>query len=459
MKKPLSRRAVLRGSLLGLPVSFGLPMLDAMLDGKGEALAATGDPLPVRFGTWFFGGGVGRSSNFFPTTPGPGWQSTPMLQPLANVRDYLTLVRGPGMGRSNPGGHWHHLGHALSSSYVVDPGRESSGYPGIATAPSIDQIVAQAWKGRTRFDSLVLGVSQYGFKCSWTASPYTTLRTETSPKAFFATLFTGGLPDTGPGVNLDAVLAVRRSVLDGAMDSIGKLSSRVGATDKQRLNAHLEAIRSVEKQLSTTGGTVRACSKPAAPTLVTAPKNVPSEANNQALADLLTIALACDLTRVFSFKWTSAQDDTIYAPVGVNEPYHSAGHNQTWYLANAPKIVAFVMKQYAYLLERLKATPEGTGNLLDRTLVFGTSEFQSGFDHSEVDHPFILAGRAGGTVAGGTFIKTTNAGSRLGTAGVPSVGAVQLAALHAVGVPAASVGNQSTNPNLYTTMPLPGILR
>src|SRR5688572_11698133 len=119
----LSRRAVLRGSLLGLPVGVGLPVLDAMLDGRGEALAATGDPLPKRFGTWFFGGGVTRSDAFFPRTPGREFQLTEMLLPLQRVRDYLTLVRGPGMSGipgysdSGVGGHFKHRGMSLSNSY------------------------------------------------------------------------------------------------------------------------------------------------------------------------------------------------------------------------------------------------------------------------------------------------------------------------------------------------------
>src|SRR5688572_30594250 len=121
-KSPLSRRTLLRGSLAGLgSVALALPVLDAMLDDTGRALAQSGELLPKRFGTWFFGGGVVKSEQFFPSSTASDFQLTPMLSPLQNVREYLTLVHGPSMARDvNPGGHWHHRGYALSNTYVTD---------------------------------------------------------------------------------------------------------------------------------------------------------------------------------------------------------------------------------------------------------------------------------------------------------------------------------------------------
>jgi len=456
MKKMLSRRAILRGSLLGLPVGLGLPVLDAMLDPNGDALAATGDPLPVRFGTWFWGGGVVRSDMFFPATAGgPGWQPTAMMQPLARVTDYLTLVRGIRMLPKFPyssGGHWYHRGYALANSYNTT---QSQGYPGAPIAPSIDQVVAAAWKGATRFDSLQVGVLANGGVSRSTSfkANHAVLSPDTNPKTVFMRLFSDALSQPASAANFAAIQAAHKSLLDATMESGRALQARLGARDKSRIDSHIEALRDIERRLQ--AAPARTCSTPASPTVTGASpgaNRADVEAINTALADLTVTALACDLTRVFSFMFSGAQDDTIYYQLGETSGWHENTHNGTYYQTRGPAVVTFIMKQLAYLVEKLKATPEGAGNLLDSLLLYGTSEFQDASAHSLDDHPFLLFGRAGGALAGGGYVRAS---------GGPPVGAVMLACLQALGVTAAGVGNQSTDldRSVYTTAALKGILK
>src|SRR5207249_2337864 len=91
-KHALSRRALLRGAAYGVGAAVGLPILEAMLNVNGSAFAA-GTPLPVRFGAWYWGNGV-VANQWFPSGSGPTWQLTPLLQPLVNVKNYLSIISG-----------------------------------------------------------------------------------------------------------------------------------------------------------------------------------------------------------------------------------------------------------------------------------------------------------------------------------------------------------------------------
>ena len=87
----LSRRTALRGMVNGMAVAVGIPLLDVFLDGNGEAMAATGAPAPVRFGTWFWGLGV-NPSRWFPSTPGANYDLKPELAPIKAFQDKISIL-------------------------------------------------------------------------------------------------------------------------------------------------------------------------------------------------------------------------------------------------------------------------------------------------------------------------------------------------------------------------------
>ena len=92
MKPTLTRRTFLRGSLGGVAFGLGLPVFDAFLNTAGTAWA-DGAPLPVRFGTWFWGCGM-NPQRWNPTAIGTGWEITPELAPLAPLREHLNVLTG-----------------------------------------------------------------------------------------------------------------------------------------------------------------------------------------------------------------------------------------------------------------------------------------------------------------------------------------------------------------------------
>ena len=89
----IARRRFLRGTLGGVACAVGVPFLNLFLNANGDAVAATGAPLPRRFGTWFFGCGM-NPQRWNPATVGGDWELTPELLPIARVRDRMNILSG-----------------------------------------------------------------------------------------------------------------------------------------------------------------------------------------------------------------------------------------------------------------------------------------------------------------------------------------------------------------------------
>lgn len=423
----MSRRTLLRGMLGASTVTLGLPMLEAMLDVHGEALA-NGDPLPRRFGVWFWGNGVAPES-WVPSTEGLGWEPSPILQPLvdAGVASEVTVVSGmtlPGIAASE---HFNSMAGVLSGHDSAPTNFYGEGTP----EPTCDQIAAQHIGGHTMFRSLELAVSRADgvagiidpdASAAWTTANF--LPAETSPRALFERLFGLGFsPDTN---ELDA----RLSLLDTVMQDAHHLADRLGSTDRHRLEAHLDGLRAIETRLLT---------EPVTCTIPDEPADYPYQAGQEQLsaisdtmAELLAVALACDLARVFNLRFTHALSETVFWPAGANEGSHymshqNGGSGRTTYADS----VRFVMERLGVLLQKLASLPEGSGSLLDQCAIMCTTELADGALHTVDDFPVLLAGRAGGALRAGIHYRGSTS---------QSITSVPFTALRAVGVPIDSFG-------------------
>jgi hypothetical protein len=405
----------------GATATLGLPLLEAMLDAHGEALAS-GDPLPRRFGVFFWGNGV-VPGDWLPVATGEGWAPTPALQPLhdAGVVPDVTIVSGT---RLELGVGCHASGRALllSGSYDGVTPEAPSGISA-ATTMSCDQIAADHIGGDTTFRSIELAVSRAGtfgsnddYSCSWREANL--LPAESSPSALFDRLFTGFTPD-------DSVRQGRLSVLDAVLADADRLHGTLGSADRQRLEAHLDALRELEVRID---AEPPACQIPAAPIDPAEGGPEPLLARSDLLVDIVTAALVCDLTRVFSIRFTQALADTVFADVGASEGHHTLSHANP---AVHGSTVAFTMQRFAHLVKKLADTPEGDGRLLDNCALLATTELGNGYDHSVEDMPIVVAGQAGGTLR--TGVHHRESGTR--------ASAVPFTLLQAVGVPITSFGD------------------
>jgi hypothetical protein len=161
-----------------------------------------------------------------------------------------------------------------------------------------------------------------------------------------------------------------------------------------RLDAHMESIYLLQKQIL---AIPPVCMKPGDPTQTNEDTNgdEPLEAVSKAMADIIAIAFACDLTRVVSFQQSGSVGGTVYWMTGATVEEHGLSHDAEGQEL-VHKAVVFNMECFAYLLEKLEATQEASGNLLDNSVVYLGSDAAEGMTHSCFDQPIIVAGRGGG---------------------------------------------------------------
>jgi hypothetical protein len=181
-------------------------------------------------------------------------------------------------------------------------------------------------------------------------------------------------------------------MLDAVMADASTLEKRLGHADRIRVEQHLEGLRAIERRLQQIDG--GSCTLPDRPVLTDfgdGGSNEQKEAKSQLHSQLLAVALACDLTRVFSFEWSATQSEAVYWEVGSSKEHHKLNHDAPTG-AEHQAVIRFIMQNFAYLAEQLAAQPVAGGNLLDHTVIFGTSEHATAGSHNYSDHPLIYVG-------------------------------------------------------------------
>ena len=478
-RRALSRRTLLRGAACGVGAAVGLPVLHAMLDDNGEATAA-GTPLPRRFGEFYWGNGV-ITKYWIPFDTGPGWTLTPLLMPFANVKDYVSIVTGTVV--YIPYAVTGHMG-ALQSITSAAAGKAQGGLNYAFTAKTMDQVIADQIGTTTRFRSLHLGVAStdtsdadFGALAKSIShnGPNSPNLPEYDPIALYDRVFGAGVSagtgagGAGGGGVSSVTLATRKSVLDLVAADARALSLRLGAADKARLDQHLQGIADLEKQILTgmpgTGaGTGAGCGMPARPASSYAAidaEQIQWEPLNAAMTDLLVFAIACDQTRVFTYRFSPCNDFTIYPgfptfkidPTTTNTgtSMHGFTHQEGGDQPSVQTCVLFSMSKFAALLERLRAMPEGAGSLLDNCAILGFTECSEGRSHNAQDQPgipMIVAGRAGGAlVHPGIHYASPLQGDAAGETKGRNVSCVPLTLMQAMGT---GITNWGAGPGLAT---------
>ena len=429
----LSRRAMLRGLLGTGLIHLGLPSLEIMLNPHGDAFA-NGDPLPTRFGVWFWGNGV-RPELWRPDQIGVGssWNLSPELNPLSAHKNKISVITGAHL---KTGTHPHHAGMTgvMTGAPLYQVGTTRDTIVSTFARQSIDMIAAEYYQTQTPLRSLELGITRFRGTDEGTTfqhlshnGPNNPNPSEYSPRAVFERLF--NLPTDSRR------LLARRSVIDLVKDQLNVTRRGLGANDQRRLDQHLESLRALERRLD---APPQSCTAPNPP-----PENFPDinsqeqiEPQNEQMSALLALALSCDLTRVFSVQFSTCGSGVIVWQAGASNGLHSTTHDEP--LSGTPETqpivhaaTTFTMGQLARFLDILDATPEGEGTLLDQCSILCTSEHTDGRIHSYEDFPLIIAGLGGGRLRGNVHYRSPNQ---------ESITRAGLTALRAGGVPAASFG-------------------
>ncbi|HYX32822.1 MAG TPA: DUF1552 domain-containing protein [Oligoflexus sp.] len=432
----INRRHLLRASATGMGnLMIGLPLLEAMLPSMERAYAAGSEAKPVRFAGIFMPNGH-HMQNWNQTTVGTNSSHTlsPMIASLAPFKNQMSIFKGldciPGFAPPNPlpGDHgrtpvatW--CGHVPYRT--ANPAQINAG------GPSIDQRFAQAFGALTRKASIQMCTTNAAGdsdsyaplyqKCSW-ANATTGMPKILDPRDVFDQLFGGmAVPTSGNGDSALAKIRRRKqSVLDFVMQDAKALKSKVGLTDKQRMDQYLEGIYEMEANLNKeiTAPQCTVPSRPASGPTGSDGVYLRLDTHMKLFFDLAVLAMQCDASRIFMFMFDGeGSNRSLTRELGFPGEWHgtfshhsvSIMDNGTYNTAGATpqqvtnlnrfgEINRFCYDQIAYFYRKLKETPEGSGTLFDNFIGLSVSGLADGNSHSHNNLPVIVAGGGGGTL-------------------------------------------------------------
>jgi hypothetical protein len=407
----MSRRRVLKGMLGGTAITVGLPLLECFLNSNGTAMAATGEPLPPVFGTWFWGCGLSPGM-WEPDIVGPNYDLKDQLKPLAAHRDKISVFTGVAVPLDGKPMAPH-----ITGAWGMMTGNAAS------QVASIDSVVADAIGATTRFRSIEVSctnVPSAGFsrRSATVVNPG-----EISPAALYTRLFGPEFQDPNAAdFKPDPRFMVRKSVLSAIQDSHQALARKLGAADRARLDDYFSSVRQIERQVDIQLQKPRPL---AACTVPPQEKEMPptfdiaaASANHKIFAHLLAHAIACDQTRVFNVAFSTGASNLKRAgePTALHQLTHEERIDAK--VGFQPAVGWFydrIMEDFAALLTALNEVREGDGTLLDRAVIYATTEHGEARTHSLDGVPVFLAGGANGRMKKGQHIHLPgDPGSRVG---------------------------------------------
>jgi len=402
-KKALPRRTFLQG----MGASLALPLLDAMIPSM-TALAKTAANPVRRLGFIYMPMGC-DIARWTPAGEGRLGALSPALQSLAPHVDQLTVLTNLELKNAYPG--THATSNAAFLSAAKAKWTESTDYH---LGTTVDQIAAKQIGQETVLPSLELamdllqmvGQCDNGYACvyqnnlSW-SSPTTPLPAEAHPRIVFERLFGEG----GSSADRRADLQRRASLLDWVSEDMSRLQKKLGPSDRTRVSEYLDTVREVERRIQKAEAETAENQLPD----LDRPVGVPAAYADHArlMFDLQVLALQGDVTRVITFQLARETSTRTYGEIGVPDPHHPLTHhgNDPEKVARMAKINAFHVSLFAYFLEKLKATPDGDGSLLDHGLYTYGSGMGDPNVHSHLNLPILVAGGGSGKVKGGRHIK------------------------------------------------------
>ena len=422
-KRHLSRRDVLRG----VGATIALPFLEAMVPAR-TLLAKTAAAGRVRLSCIEMVHGAAGSTAYglaknlwSPAAVGRAFDLSPSsLSPLESCREYITIISNTDVRNAEAfepkeigGDHFRSSAVFLTQAHP----RQTEGSD-VHVGVSMDQLYAQRFGQDTPVPSMQLcienvdqaGGCAYGYACVYTdtiswASPTEPLPMVRDPRAAFDMLF-------GVGATPEQRAQRRRadqSILDWITTEVAQLKSNLGPLDRARLSDYLDDVREIERRIQR----IEASNASGEPReLPMAPMGVPDsfEEHVKLMFDLQAVAFASDITRVFSFKMGRDGSSRVYPDSGVKTGFHPASHHQDREdrILDFAKINTYHVGTIPYLLEKLRNTPDGEGNLLDNTLVIYGSPMGNSNVHNHKRCPLFLAGHMGGRLKGGVHLKAAD---------------------------------------------------
>jgi len=442
----LSRRSFLRsaGISLALP-AFGSLMPKRVLaadpsTGGVGAISPTGAPLRMAF--VYVPNGV-HQGHWWPKVEGTEFDLSPTLEPLANVKGQIQVFGGLDQANANggtegPGDHARASGTFLTCVRV----KKTAGAD-VHAGTSVDQVAAQRIGHLTRVPSLELtcdvvrksGNCDSGYSCAYQfnlawSSPTMPLPPETNPRLVFERLFGAGSRGERKQ-NLELRREQQQSILDFVRDDAAALVRQLGGRDRQKLDQYLTSVREIERQIERSEQ-FKDVPNPA----VASPAGVPAgfQEHLALMYDMMILAFQTDSTRIATFLIAGEGSNRNFPEIGIAEGHHNLSHhlNKPEPMEKVAQIDHWYMRQFARFLERLEETKDvdGTSILSNSMIMYGSGN-SDGNHHTHMNLPIVLAGRGGGTLPTGRYLRFNSRPmsnlylsmlDRLGVEGVARIG-------------------------------------
>ena len=438
----MNRRRVLRGMLNGAAVTVALPYLECFLNGNGDALAS-GRELPVRFGTWFWGLGI-SDPIFTPSKFGADYELKEQTASFKELKKHINIYSNFDVPTDGKPNFCHYTGWVASRTGAVPATRDV--YP----QESIDVTISDVIGNASRFPIISLAANanprtSFSFRSADAINP-----PDVSPVEFYQRIFGPDFQDpNSPTFVPDPRIMTHKSVLSTVLDQSVKLRQTLSKSDQVRLDEYFTATRALENRLALQleqPAPAAACKVPKA-----LDKELPAGIDSELLAmrhnlmvDVLTMAVACNQTKVFSLAYS--ESGSLTSRKGASRPHHPQTHEESvdtklGYQPGAAWFVTRAMESWAYFVGALANFKEGDGTLLDRTLVMAHSDTKLAQVHSLTGMPMMTAGSAGGRIKTGVHVDGKNA----------PVTQVGLTCMQAMGVQMAEWGTNSLKINRPVT--------
>ena len=406
-RKALSRRTVLRG----IGTAVALPLLDAMVPALTAVQKTAAAPVR-RLGVVYHPNGV-IYENWLPKGSGRDFTLSPILGPLEPFKRQLIVLTNLSSHQAEAlgdggGDHSRASGTYLTGVHI----RKSDSVVG--NGMSMDQIAARALERETQLSSLQLtaddnslvGACDVGYSCAYSSTlswltPTLPLMAENNPRVVFERLF-GASESTDPRTRA-ARLQRDRSLLDSVNTRVRELQRSLGPSDTRKVSDYLESLRDVERRIQK----AEEQSTKEIPD-VQKPAGVPDgfQLHVELLYDLQLLAYQSDLTRVITFMYGREQTGRPYPQIGIPEPHHPLTHHQNdaEKMRKCTVIQTYHVRLFASYLEKLQATPDGDGTLLDNLVLLYGGGISNSDRHTHGPLPTLLVGGGAGTLAGGRHL-------------------------------------------------------
>jgi hypothetical protein len=436
---PLSRRAVLRG----LGTAMTLPFLESLLPSRvfgaiSSTAVAQAAASPRRLAWLYVPNGIDMQ-NWTPATFGTDYELTPTLKTLADYREKMLVISGLVCDKANQNGDGPGDHARAQAAYLTGVQPRKTEGANIHSGTSADQAAAERIGHLTKFSSLEIGLEEgkqvgscdSGYSCAYShnlswRNATTPMVKDCNPQSVFDRLFSNNDPRESAEARARRE-ADNKSVVDYILNNAKGVQKQLASTDKQKLDEYLTAVREIEQRIARAAtepppvlppGAVRPASfASSTDTKTGSGSNTSSNKSDypehaKLMLDMMVLAFQADLTRVITMPFADEGSNQQYPWADADVPHHGTSHHggDPAKMALLQKINVFHLQQVAYLLGKLDAIQEGTGSILDNSIIAYGGGISDGDRHNHDVLPLVLLGKGGGTI---------NTGRHLDAKGVP----------------------------------------